>query len=197
MYDNPARSQTGLRFGKVSATGYAGFGNVDNTKYEVPLEGTEATIEVVVQIDQPSATAGEPSELLWIGTGGNSGKLALSAGNVGYRLFHNDSMKSAWSVPMGIRQVVTLVVDTTEPAAQNRAKLYIDGILVPSTSGDPPGENAQVSVPNNASFLLGNKLQEANTFEGTLFYAAIYNAALSEVEVLDNAAVLLVDDDTP
>lgn len=196
-YVNPARSQTGLAFGKVSQTGYAGFGNVDGTKFEEPLETTAATIEVVVELGQVSDTPGEPSQLVWLGGNGNTGKIALAAGLAGFRMSFSDGLRSAWNVPMNPRQVVTLVLDTTERAAQNRARLYIDGVLTPSTSGDPPSLNAEISVPNNAWFMLGNTTDEAHSFAGILYYAAIYNGALTADEVADNAAVLAVDDDTP
>ncbi len=196
MFVNPRRSQTGLRFFTAMAPGSAA-ADVNDTKLEQPLEATTATIEVVVQIDQASQTPGDLAQLVWIGTSGNDGRLALSAGMVGFRLAYNDSLRTAWDVPMHARQVVTMVVDTGAEVAADRTKLYVDGVLVPGTSGDPPGKDATISIPNQAWIVLGNKLAQSHSFRGVLYYAAVYDVAMPAEDVAHNAMVLAVDDDRP
>jgi hypothetical protein len=196
-YFQSGATHTGLRFAAATGSGYAGFGNVDHTKFEDVLEAaaTTFTIEVCVAIEAVGGP-GEPSRVVWLGAPGNNGKMALLAGDTGFSLAINDGIRRTWNPDLQSRHVVHVVVDTMQAAEADRARLYVDGVLVAPSSGMVT-EGETLSIPNGAYFLLGNELDDNRSFEGTLYYAAIYDQALSVNDVSNNVDVLMLDDDTP
>jgi hypothetical protein len=173
------------------------------------LDGrTEATLEVVVDMQAVFLSA-EPWAriLVWQP---DIVPYNIQMGLLGF--WHEDAIaldiRSAWQVdntpPTGRwslsmfpgRIVVHAVFDTTVDSS-DRVRLYIDGSRIDPTFVNPPGEGDTLTVSEDAFLVLGNRPSGSATLGGTLFYAAIYDRALTPAEVDHNAAILLDDDDTP
>lgn len=196
-WTGPAADQTGLVWTMHSSTGYAAFGDVDQTKFEDAMEtpGLESTIEVVVQIDDVGI-ADEPSRVFWIGDNQDTGTLALLAGQFGLGLGYEDSLRTTWPMPAAGRHVIHLVVDVMA-ADGSRTRLFVDGVEVAPGGLDEMNQGDALSVTNGEHVHIGNTLSEGRSIEGIIFYAGLYNAALTEPEIAGNAAVLLASDDSP
>lgn len=97
------------------------------------------------------------------------------------------------------RQVVHVVLDTTLETADDRVKVYVNGVLK-DPQGSPPGQNATIDFGGSSTFLtmLNNVAGTAHRpLGGTMFYAALYTHAFSSADVTTNYNTLTVDDDTP
>ncbi len=96
------------------------------------------------------------------------------------------------------RIVIHGVLDTTEPSPSDRVRLYIDGVDQGAGTVDerPPDEMSTITIPNGM-YVLGNRNDNNASLGGHIYYCALYSTALTADEVAQNAAILLVDDDTP
>ena len=100
------------------------------------------------------------------------------------------------------RVVVHLVVDTDLPNEADRAQLFVDGAAAtpaatPSTTYVPLQAGATVDLGANTFFDIGNKQAHSRSIRGTIFYAALYAAALTTTEIGTNVTVLQGSDDHP
>ncbi len=157
--------------------------------------GTAATLEAVASI----AAAGNASRLIHIGNGSERGFLTLAVTEDGLFFFYDGVEASEWPPPPGgldRRAVITLVVDTTQEEESERLRLYFDGVRLAGPDQAPP-LNFTLDIPFGRSLTLGNRSAGEASFQGELFYAAIYNVALTDAEVLDNVQALLSSDDGP
>ena len=157
--------------------------------------GTTATLEAVASI----ADAGNASRLIHIGNGSERGFLTLAVTDDGLFFFYDGTEASEWPTPTGglnQRAVITLVIDTTQNVETERLKLYIDGVRLLGPD-QAPDQNFSLDIPFGRSLTLGNRSGGGASFQGELFYAAIYNVALTDEEVLDNVQALLSSDDGP
>ena len=172
---------------------------VDGTKLKDTLQGSyTVTIEVVAELDAVSADA---SRLLEVSGQGELRVLSLASSASGEIDFWiNGAIHVAgWNVPYsGERRVLHAVLDTTLPAQIDRARLYIDGIAVgnPATS-TPLVQDATLNIADTSFLVVGNRNLGARSLKGTIYYVAIYSAALDAAEVARNADLLLLDDDGP
>ena len=193
----PAVGQTGLQWSAASLNGYAGFGDVDQTKFEDAMEspGIASTMEVVARLDNVGG-AGAPSRVFWIGDNQDSGALALLAGDFGIGLSYEDTVRTTWPLPPAGRHVLHLVVETMA-ADGSRARLYVDGVEATPSNVNEMAQNDVLSVTNGEQVHIGNTLTQGRSIEGIIFYAGLYNVAMSEPDIVNNAMVLLANDDTP
>jgi hypothetical protein len=95
------------------------------------------------------------------------------------------------------RRVVHVVLDTEAVDPTERAQLFIDGSLVDPVVEEPPSMGEGITLDIDRHYVLGNRQIGGRTFEGTMFYAALYDSALTLDEVADHAAVLAAFDDAP
>ena len=95
------------------------------------------------------------------------------------------------------RVVVHVVLDTTQEDPEARVRLYVNASPMPRVGGAVPAQDTPVALEPDTHYVLGNREVGARSFKGSMFYAAMYTAALSTEEVLHNTALLLVNDDTP
>lgn len=160
----------------------------------------QLTIEVVLTLQ-----AGLPmtSRIFHVGEGGQRGLVSLGTTGPQELVFSwNNNIVREWEfqdTESWEHRVVHLVVDTSAPSQVDRVTLFVDGIAIQSSSSEPVGA-ADTVVPftniNNTILALGNRDQE-RSFEGILYYAAMYGRALTDDEIANNVEVLLDDDDSP
>ncbi|WP_156339030.1 LamG-like jellyroll fold domain-containing protein [Chondromyces crocatus] len=105
-----------------------------------------------------------------------------------------------WTVDLSVRQVVHLVMDTNAPALE-RVRLYVNGSQVPGEVGvagvTPPSANEPLSLQASDELILGNSAALGASFQGVLYYAAVYDEALDEPRIAAHACALLASDDAP
>ena len=170
---------------------------VDGTKIQTTLDGaTAATIEVVLAVDALNASM---SRIFHIGDGSESGYLTLSSPGVNTLNFYTlgATLRGQWDPGFdGTRAVFHLVYDSSEPTAGDRVRLYKNGVLLAKTGGADPPLNEALSVPNGKYFAISNRELCCRSFDGALYYAAIYDGALTASEVSTNQAALLILDDS-
>lgn len=187
----------GLRF---DATGGMGRASVlmDGTKLTA-LEGiTQATLEVVATLD-----AADPlgSRLIHVGDLGNESRFSLQARStteVDFEWRGSTPDFGLWQVADLAQQraVLHFVFDTPAANAQDRGRLYLDGVRQAATIAAPqPSEPLQVGT--GRFLVVGNREAGERTPQGVIHYAAIYAAALTDAEIVTNAAALTAADDRP
>ena len=170
---------------------------VNGTKIQTTLDGaTAATLEIVVAID---ALNSNWSRLIHIGDGSESGYLTLSSPNTGQLDFnsHGATLRGTWNPGFdGTRAVFHLVYDSSEPTAGDRVRLYKNGTLLTRTAGTDPTLNETLSVPNGKYFPIANREVCCRSFDGAIYYAAVYDGALSASEASSKSTALLALDDS-
>lgn len=172
---------------------------IAGTKIQSGLQGsTTGTIEVVVDIAQVTSNH---SRITHIGYEQELGRFTLASPAVNQlELVINDSnIVGLWSFSLSSAQrtVLHAVFDSAPADPNERAKLYADGSLVAGNSAAPPPQNVTLDLHDNTHLVLGNREVGERSFRGRLHYAALYAVALSEAQVLNNATLLLADDDAP
>ena len=174
--------------------------SINGKKIELLLDGkNQATIEVVVDID---VIAGEESPISWIGDQSALGKLSLTAvNNTRASFYMNDIEKGRWEVDFlaSGRSVMHVVLNAEAQQPENRVRLYVNGSSAASLAVTEPLDGTEViDLADNDTYVLGNvESAPFRSFQGTLFYAALYATALSDDIVKNNAAVLAANDDGP
>lgn len=171
-------------------------------------DSTEATIEVVVDL-QSAFESSQPWAriLLWQP---DIVPFNVQMGLLGYRdedafmldirsawQVDNDPPTGRWSLASSPGRIVVHAVFDTTLGESERVRLFIDGELAEPVLVTPPAQDETLFVSMDAFLLLGNRPNNDTSFGGTLYYAAIYDRALSSTEVGNNAGVLLADDDRP
>ncbi|EYF04858.1 LamG-like jellyroll fold domain-containing protein [Chondromyces apiculatus] len=172
---------------------------VPGSKLEARLNGSQqGTIEVVVDID---AVVSQSSRISHIGFDEQSGSFSLTSNSTSRLQFrwNNSILAGSWPVALPAlgRAVVHVVLDTTQEDPEARLRLYVNASPMPRVSGAVPTQDALVALVPDTHYVLGNREVGLRSFKGSMFYAAMYTAALSTEEVLHNTALLLVNDDTP
>ncbi|MEQ9501501.1 MAG: LamG-like jellyroll fold domain-containing protein [Deltaproteobacteria bacterium] len=151
------------------------------------------TMEAVVTV-QADANA---SRVFDIGTGFHS-ECALAVRTDAVYLVRNDNLDVFWSVDLNRKTpaVVTAVFDQTAPDAADRLRLYVDGVdQGPASLMPQPGETFRILAGD--TFLIGNAPTNDKSLDGRIGYVAVYNAAFTEAEALQNAQILSQKNDAP
>lgn len=199
-------NQRGLESTTAGLDARASVTGMSATKVGTALSGSQTgTLEVVLEV---SGVHMSNSRFIHIGTGDESGRFSLSAGSLdevnffwrSSSIFPTDYLAGHWPVTFtpGERIVLHAVLDSGQAAEIDRARLYRNGVLVTGNDTKNPVQIGQtLSFVDSDAFVLGNREIGVRTFDGTLFYAAVYQSALTSAEVINNASVLLASDDTP
>ena len=170
---------------------------VDGTKIQTTLNGaTAASIEVVLAIDALSTSS---IRIFHIGDASDSGYFTLSSPNATTLYFYSlgTTLRGQWNPGFdGTRAVFHLVYDSSEPTAGDRVRLYKNGTLLTSTGGTAPPLNETLSIPNGKYFAIANRELCCRSFDGAIYYAAVYDGALTAAEASTKATALLVLDDS-
>ncbi|WP_050434036.1 LamG-like jellyroll fold domain-containing protein [Chondromyces crocatus] len=188
----------GLSWAMPSSDG-RGVLSVGTTKVVDQLQGAkQLTLEVVLSIASGSVSGA--SAITYLGTGGDFGQLDLRfLPPQNLRFYWNNQLAASWEPLVHERCVLHVVVDLDAVPA-DRIKLYRNGAHVSaSTNGSPtvPDSDSTLILPNNQLYAIGNRGSGARSFQGLLYYSALYATNLSPEEVALNASLLLLDDDGP
>jgi hypothetical protein len=178
---------------------------IDNTSdaFRNALNGAQKlTIELVVDVN--TIFVNYNSRIFCInGRTGNSPVVGLAAdsNDVG-NLYWNETrhfISAALSLSAGVR-VIHIVYDTTVADQADRCLYYVDGGNVQQAggaSGEIP-QNSTLAIGTDKDLIAFNR-ENVDTwdrsFEGTLFYAAIYNDAFDATRVGNHYQVLSLDND--
>jgi len=191
-----ASTGRGLHWDNAESSGGAA-APVDGTKVHSALHGkTQATIEVVAEID---GVAGSNSRFVHIGAGTESGRFTISSSvnnRVQFRWL-GSTIARDWPLNYASsgRCVMHVVFDTTNATAVDRVRLFVNGTLVTTNMGMPPGPNATIDIGPGRSLYLGNRDPFERSFAGSLYYAAIYDRPLTLTEIETHVEYLIVHDD--
>ena len=102
------------------------------------------------------------------------------------------------SCPIDTVATVHWVVDTTQGVAADRVRAYIDGVAatVQVTNGALPPLNATIDLGSGTRrMFLGRAHAGIRTFRGRVWYAALYDSALSAAAVASDATAINTCDD--
>jgi hypothetical protein len=170
-------------------------GMINGTKVAA-LEGTyELTVEAVVRVDD---AVGSGSRIVHIGRNSVSAITLAATGPDELQARWNGVTVRNWDFSdyQGASHIVHLVVDTTAVNAMSQFRLLVDGIeLSPEVVGNLP-KDAPLEFEQDPILALGNRHQD-RTFRGVLFYAAIYDYAISDSTVAEHVEALQISDDSP
>lgn len=195
-----AEGHRGLTWAAAGSAAVA-VGAITGTKVQLRLNGNQAfTIELVARIESIVNFA----RLVFIGRSepnqNPTDALVLRFDGMGrLQAYVDDTSIGLWAydyVNAG-RSVLHLVVDTAQPIPEIRRRLYVNGALAPSFDATAPAQLSNVNLSMATTLSLGNRTAGTHSFGGTMYYAALYDAALTEEEISANAAQLLLDDDLP
>ena len=75
-------------------------------------------------------------------------------------------------------------------------RLYKNGTLLTSTGGTAPPLNETLSIPNGKYFAIANRELCCRSFDGAIYYAAVYDGALTAAEASTKSTALLALDDS-
>ncbi|MCA9650798.1 MAG: hypothetical protein H6712_09355 [Myxococcales bacterium] len=166
------------------------------SKIETELGGrTHATVELVIT---PVAFSGSTSRFLHIGTGSGD-DLAIGAPAF-------DSLQVRWRGAPTMhfdakldttRQVIHVVVDTTQPMVTDRVLVYVNGVPLPHANAEGPDRDAGLPLQASSALTLGNRSDGQRSFQGSLQYAAIYLEPFKPSRVGLAVAALKSSDDGP
>ncbi|MFZ6185867.1 hypothetical protein [Nannocystis pusilla] len=200
------RGQRGLRWPMPGLHGRATL-PVADTKVQTALQNrTAATLELVVDIDAVTLLG---SRLVHVGRSFEMGHFTLRSSALDRLEFYwkGNNLAGVWPVDWaGLgRVVVHVVLDTGQPEPIHRVRLYVDGAAVADGMDITlvhPNQNEAIAIPTDPNiplyFALGNRGADGDrSFQGTLYYAAIYATALSETQLQQNAEILAGSDDAP
>ncbi|AKT42392.1 LamG-like jellyroll fold domain-containing protein [Chondromyces crocatus] len=187
----------GLFWALVNSAG-RGVASVGTTKVEDQLLGAkQLTVEVVLSI--AGGDVSEGSAITSLGMGGGFGQLDLRfLPPQNLRFYWNNQLAASWEPLVHERCVLHVVVDTDAPMPADRIKLYRNGVQVSaSNNGSPtvPALGTTLNLSNDPRYALGNRSSGMRSFQGLLYYSAIYTTNLSAEEIERNASLLLLDDD--
>lgn len=109
------------------------------------------------------------------------------------------TVAGAWQgLDLSIRKVVHMVLDTTNANEAMRVQLYVNGQGAMPDAFTPPAQNKSIELNASVDALtLGNDPDGGRSFQGVLYYAALYNKALDSTEIANNTTILSVGDDGP
>lgn len=179
-----------------SVPGGAGaFGDLVSPKVLVGLQdGRRATIEIVVEDLFPSSVT---SSLVYLGPM-SGGALGLYVTQNQLILALDGSTDIRWNVVLGgplQREVITVVLDTSQPFITDRVDLYLGGSPGPSSQLGPD-RHRSIKLLAGDSVFIGNGPGANASVGGRIGYVAIYDRPLTAAEVAANAASLRVSHDT-
>ncbi len=188
--------QRGLRFRAKNRSGDASV-RIENTKLTVMDGLTEATIECVARVEGVGGI-NVCNRIFHYGLD-SFGTLTLCAPNQSISFRLNGVEVEDWNVDYDAlgRMVLHAVLDTSREAP-DRVLLYING----SDQGvgeqiDAPPAALEPIVFGGGRQMIGNRPSEDASLRGAIYYCAMYSVAFTAAEVLNNADLLMANDDRP
>ena len=86
--------------------------------------------------------------------------------------------------------------DVTGRSQSAGSLFYVNGSRLQTIYSSGLDPNEALNLQTMRHFVVGNREIGGRSIEGMIYYAAIYNVALTPAQVLQNAQLLLVNDDT-
>ncbi len=93
------------------------------------------------------------------------------------------------------RVVYTFVYDSSQPVASDRIRMFMNGGLVAASGAAVLIAPNQGLMLGDATLCIGNRPIGARSLDGGIYYAAFYETALSDSELILNAQRLVANDD--
>lgn len=215
----PALGEDGGHWGlSWSATNSAGRATapIGGTKLVINNDPAElhmmsaATIELVLKVASVNASGSYLLSIAGLNAGAVEDSFSLRATSTSTLQFlwnpngggagdGPSTIAGAWqSLDLSTRKVVHMVLDTTGATADARVQLYVNGQGATLGTFTPPVQNKTIELTAASDALtLGNDPDGGRSFQGVLYYAALYNMALTAGEIANNTDVLTVADDGP
>jgi hypothetical protein len=199
-YAVDASGNRGLRWSRAEEDGGPRI-TVEGTKVRDRLEGkTTATIEFVANVRGVAEAGGSRFVAICHGDADvRLGLLSEDPHQVWFR-WRNGKNAAFWDVDLFNlgRAVFHVVLDTTGDE-DDRVRLYINGMKLPviKGGGDWPTAGQPIDFHNSSELVLGNRPPGERSFEGVLYYAALYDVAFAENRIAHHVAVLSKSDDRP
>lgn len=194
----PATETTGAGFAYSVLSGDDRLcGPIAGTAIEDLIGGTTGTIEAVADLVEGDPSSSRIAAVGQLAT--NNWGFSMGFRSTGRRLIFSMSdttdILGDWpAMPTG-RHVFTITVDVTNPVAEERLKLYIDGAEGPANIGLGLSGTEAVAIALDSLLCIGNRAAAGRGLVGRVYYAAYYAAPLTPAEVGANAARLLANDD--
>ena len=199
-YSEPSANQRGLESTATSGVQRAVHAITASDAVDTALDGSKVcTFEIVIRVDSFISD----TRIFGINDRvGSTGKLILRAGSATtWRFAINDGSAITsidWSLTT--RSVLHIVVDTAEATEGDRIKIYQDNVL-DITGQYSIAQNTTFSLSAGSSDLIAFNRENSGSFDasfdGELFYAAIYDGVLSSGDRTTNFNILTSDDDAP
>ncbi|MBW2455532.1 MAG: hypothetical protein JRI68_13515 [Deltaproteobacteria bacterium] len=195
-YTEDADGNRGLAFAAIGHDDRASI-PVDSTKVSAALHASHAvTYEVVADVQ---GVSGSTSRIIHIGTD-TEHTLSIETDAV-TRLQFSVNEHGVGGIPVDLktlgRAVFHTVLDTAQSEPADRVRIYVNGGRLPSVWGTPPDLDAPIDLGIGRDFVIGNREIGERSIEGVIYYAAVYGEPLTDEQILQNVALLLIDDDTP
>jgi hypothetical protein len=167
-----------------------------NKVYDALHGSQQASICCVVDID---AVTTDYSRLVHIGAGSNNGDFCMRTNHVD-RVYvcWNNTQYAYYEVDFDTsgRIVLHCIVDTSQSVEANRIQLYKNGMRLTAAGGSFPPQNDTLSISGSSYLYLGNRGSGARSFDGKMYYAAVYDVAMAFDQIISEVSALLADDDS-
>ncbi len=167
--------------------------SIDNTTDALrdALTGTAvATIEMVIDVQNGNSSTGRVFAIN--DRVGGSPVFGFTVTNTSFRTYWNGAALGDTNINSS-RHVLHIVIDTT--LGSNQYKVYLDGSVL--FQGPTSGT---LTIGSNVDLICFNRESSGSfdrSFDGVLFYAAMYDVAFSAADVTNNFDILTLDDDSP
>lgn len=178
--------------------------------YDTMHATQKATVEVVVKLDSSTANVsrifaitdrvGSSGRLGFLHDSDGNGSTCTLSGGTGTWLFaFAGNFVECFGEVSTAKAVYHIVYDTTQSSEANRVLLYKNGSLQTSGSGFL-AQNSTLGIPSSHDLIMFNRENSGSfdrSFDGILYYGAIYNHAFTQDDVTANYNILRYNDDSP
>jgi len=161
--------------------------------YDGLIGAQKVTLELVAAITQGSYSNGRA---FVINDDTSDPALGLSVVDTDFQVWWEEAMVRSWTGGTA-RQVIHIVYDTTQAAANDRIKIYVNGTIITPDYDAAPGQNDTLSFATTSYLFMFNRGNSswARSINGKIYYAAVYAGALGESDITNNYGVLISEDD--
>jgi len=171
---------------------------IDGSELKSRLQlGTAATIELVMQAVQIDNSVSHIFGINVSSTLPRFGLVSTSLTELAFYWQPSPVRIGLWTVDLTARNVFHVVLNTAEVADSDRVRLFRNGTAVTNTTATFPGQDQLLDLSTSARLVAGNRITGGANMVGTIYYAAIYDDALTPEEIAQNSAVLTASDDPP
>ena len=158
----------------------------------------QMTVEVVVRVDSISASNGRVFVIN--DTAGGNPRLGMTGTALSsMAAYYNGVGSEGFTLTSATKYVIHLVYDLTQATDDPRCKVYVNGTFNADIgAGVFTTQNQTLSIADAQELIAFNRQSSGSydrSFDGALFYAAIYTGAFDATRVSDHYDVLIADDD--